>query len=100
MNYWRVKSMASTETTQEIDMGHTDCEVCDEARAADDLAAQLEAAEAVALQIRAREVRVQVLEEALTKVRSFCSIRDSSQYRHIQTLCTLALADRSHERVG
>ena len=68
----------------------------------DDLAAQLEAAEAVALQIRALEVRVQVLEEALTGIKGYVwsVARDSQVARHVYTVCNLALADQSHERVG
>jgi len=65
----------------------------------DDLGARLEAAEAVALQVRALEVRIEILEKALLTIREHCNIKDRQPYRHLQTLCTLALCDKTHEGI-
>jgi len=87
------------EREEPLDLGHNDCGICEEARAAEEettpaddyLQAELEAAEAVARRVRELEGRVADMEQALEDIRRIAGKNESYIWRHIVTVCNLAL---------
>lgn len=112
---------ASGHEEEATDLGHADCEVCDEVRAIQaevnrgriegliaemgepivwvSLKAQLEIAEAVARERKNLELRVAELTEALEEIKRIAGANDLNHVsRHIATLANLALNNRAEVR--